>query len=278
MEQQDLADQRYYAVGTGRFNVPDPYRASGGASDPGSWNRYTYVGGDPINTYDPSGLVRVCPRGSHVVYGPGGPTNNWCEPDDLPAQSPRPVLAPTSTQIAIDHLRQAQEAIMDRDTFSPECTAGLERLGIDVESLVSGAASLNFRDGSLTNTLVGDAYADRSLGRAAQADLDKQFAGYLKSHNLEHLTIAAYFDAKPGMDAWTPMGGGTIFFSTSRLPTGIGARNQGLLMHETLHAIWGMDDTDVMNLLKIPAADQARGSVAITDWMTSNCVRGAGNR
>src|SRR5262249_56831341 len=28
-------DQRYYAVGTGRFNVPAPYMASGGAGDPG---------------------------------------------------------------------------------------------------------------------------------------------------------------------------------------------------------------------------------------------------
>ena len=53
---QDYADQRYYAVGTGRFNVPDPYQASAGAEDPGSWNRYAYVGGDPINYLDPSGL------------------------------------------------------------------------------------------------------------------------------------------------------------------------------------------------------------------------------
>ena len=34
----------------------DPYRASGGAADPGSWNRYAYVVGDPVNFGDPSGL------------------------------------------------------------------------------------------------------------------------------------------------------------------------------------------------------------------------------
>jgi RHS repeat-associated protein len=50
--------QRYYGVGTGRFNVPDPYRASAGAADPASWNRYVYVQGDPTNFRDPSGLVR----------------------------------------------------------------------------------------------------------------------------------------------------------------------------------------------------------------------------
>ena len=45
---QDYADQRYYGVGTGRFNVPDPMKG-GSASDPSSWNKYSYVQGDPIN-------------------------------------------------------------------------------------------------------------------------------------------------------------------------------------------------------------------------------------
>ena len=52
----DYADQRYYASSYGRFNTPDPYRASAGPSDPGSWNRYAYVGGDPVNSLDPTGL------------------------------------------------------------------------------------------------------------------------------------------------------------------------------------------------------------------------------
>jgi RHS repeat-associated protein len=56
---QDYADQRYYGVGTGRFNVPDPYKASGGSQDPPSWNRYAYVGGDPINFADPNGLSKI---------------------------------------------------------------------------------------------------------------------------------------------------------------------------------------------------------------------------
>jgi RHS repeat-associated protein len=54
---QDYADQRYYYVGTGRFNVADPYKASGGPEDPGSWNRYAYVVGDPLNFNDPRGLA-----------------------------------------------------------------------------------------------------------------------------------------------------------------------------------------------------------------------------
>jgi RHS repeat-associated protein len=49
------ADQRYYAVGTGRFNSPDPSTGVN-AGDPGSWNRYAYVQGDPVNFNDSEGL------------------------------------------------------------------------------------------------------------------------------------------------------------------------------------------------------------------------------
>ena len=47
--------QRYYASTYGRFNTPDPYQASAGRGDPGSWNRYSYTRGDPVNRVDPGG-------------------------------------------------------------------------------------------------------------------------------------------------------------------------------------------------------------------------------
>jgi len=56
----DYADQRYYSSTYGRFLTSDPYRASGGPSDPGSWNRYAYVQGDPVNLNDPEGLAGQC--------------------------------------------------------------------------------------------------------------------------------------------------------------------------------------------------------------------------
>ena len=74
----DYADQRYYAVGMGRFNSADPYRNSAGARDPGSWNRYAYVGGDPLNFIDPHGTRRVC-------IGPADDRTCWDEPDPSPS-------------------------------------------------------------------------------------------------------------------------------------------------------------------------------------------------
>lgn len=52
----DYADQRYYTAVMVRFMTADPYIASAGVSEPSSWNRYGYVGGDPINRVDPRGL------------------------------------------------------------------------------------------------------------------------------------------------------------------------------------------------------------------------------
>jgi RHS repeat-associated protein len=70
----DYADQRFYASSYGRFNSADPYTSSGRKNDPGSWNRYAYVGGDPVNRSDPRGTdwcddVGNCYQGSY----PGAP-------------------------------------------------------------------------------------------------------------------------------------------------------------------------------------------------------------
>jgi hypothetical protein len=35
--------------------TPDPYTNSAGPTDPGSWNRYAYTRGDPVNRIDPNG-------------------------------------------------------------------------------------------------------------------------------------------------------------------------------------------------------------------------------
>ena len=55
----DYAVNRVHDPGTGRFLTPDFSYRSVRATDPGSWNRYAYVGGDPINRVDPAGLCDV---------------------------------------------------------------------------------------------------------------------------------------------------------------------------------------------------------------------------
>ena len=65
----DYAVNRYYSSQWGRFLSPDPYTASAGLQDPQSWNRYAYVGGDPVNANDPDGL-QTC-GDAWVGLGPG---------------------------------------------------------------------------------------------------------------------------------------------------------------------------------------------------------------
>jgi RHS repeat-associated protein len=52
----DFAQARYYGNGLGRFTSADPAISSIRIKDPQSWNRYAYVGNNPISRRDPTGL------------------------------------------------------------------------------------------------------------------------------------------------------------------------------------------------------------------------------
>jgi len=54
----DYAVSRIYTSAIGRFQSADPYQATNYVADPQSWNRFTYVGSDPINYVDPIGLLK----------------------------------------------------------------------------------------------------------------------------------------------------------------------------------------------------------------------------
>lgn len=71
----DYADQRYYASASGRFNTADPSTSSAGPSDPVSWNRYSYTGGDPVNRLDPGGTDWCDANSGNCFLGsaPGAP-------------------------------------------------------------------------------------------------------------------------------------------------------------------------------------------------------------
>jgi len=72
----DYAINRYHQPGMGRFLTLDPYMAkAGGAqnpSNPGSWNKYAYVVGDPINGTDRRGLYVDCDGSDCTDYGGDG--------------------------------------------------------------------------------------------------------------------------------------------------------------------------------------------------------------
>jgi RHS repeat-associated protein len=55
--QQDFAGERYYSNQHGRFTAVDPLLVSGKPGNPQTFNRYAYVGGNPLKRVDPNGTT-----------------------------------------------------------------------------------------------------------------------------------------------------------------------------------------------------------------------------
>jgi RHS repeat-associated protein len=87
----DYAKSRYYSSILGRFLSADPSTANAMA-DPGPWNKYAYVGGDPVNFKDPPGLFQ-CNGDQNCYYWEDPPIVQnppGLEPFLPPAQAPTP--------------------------------------------------------------------------------------------------------------------------------------------------------------------------------------------
>lgn len=133
-------------------------------------------------------------------------------------------------------------------------------------------------DGTQEQMSIQKAYTvNASVGTAAQSDWDAKYPAYMAARSISHTSVSDVFAVRPDINAWTPFGGLTIYINPNRLNGANRAQNQGLMMHELLHEGWGLDDSDIMNSLGISKADQARGSVAISNWLRDNCVNGKGN-
>jgi RHS repeat-associated protein len=57
--QHYYAWHRFYSATWGRFSSPDTYQNGARLTTPQSWNAYSYVENDPLNSTDPTGLTRL---------------------------------------------------------------------------------------------------------------------------------------------------------------------------------------------------------------------------
>jgi RHS repeat-associated protein len=287
----DYADQRYEQPGTGRFITPDP--SSGGAttSDPGSWHKYAYTRGDPVNRIDPQGLADFSVTGTGHFY-----------PEYFP-WDPYYIFVQGSYQLnyssdqggdggldGVDALRwiwgiASARAALDAFVnmkFSEKCAdsiqnalggqagfQGLTKSGSDFGALAAVqliASGAKIADGSNTTDPVGvTAFPlDPDLAAKIQSTADVQ-------SGIPNTPMSIVFLLNPRLMAMGQFDGDTIFVNPSAFLQSGSGMNLYTMFHESLH-LAGFYDAQLEGLLGIPdSVVKSLGSTSITFKLMELC-------
>ena len=156
----DYARNRYYSSTLGRFVTADPYRNSAGPGDPGSWNRYVYANGDPVNHLDPGGLCWIDASwgpdlGPNTGATPCESANNavWPRSDSpLPQGGPggpgdimvRNYTTTSKEAIGVQNSLRTLEAALSKDQ---DCNRWLKNSALVVNQLLGNVPGVDLRVG-----------------------------------------------------------------------------------------------------------------------------------
>jgi RHS repeat-associated protein len=267
----DYAVNRYYSSQMGRFLTADPYQASGGPANPGSWNRYAYVEGDPVNLADPRGLEAV-PTFSITAYigllgtgtnsgaeNPGGNTVDMEVVNEL--ESPQKTLIGGGVSF-----RDWLTAGLDLVLAGP-CYGVFKKLGLDPSLLKRNAGSVNIVDARSSGVL--NSGISRFIGSST-------YSG----------TVAKNLGSSDAMTAggslgWTIFLSARFFGSSARTLGSADLENFLLhrtfdLVHEILHTTGVSDGFFLSNpqgLIFGPELAGARiyNTEFITQWLEGGC-------
>ena len=147
--EEDFAQARYYNYKLGRFNSVDPLMASADNTNPQTFNRYVYVGNNPIIITDPTG----------ELWGVSGTTIQWFDTEaemkekgfDLykalvayrPGTNQLVVLSETSaTAVNVANGVEALKALVTAGVSTGAIVASAEALGIALSGAGLGAANV----------------------------------------------------------------------------------------------------------------------------------------
>jgi RHS repeat-associated protein len=292
----DYANNRYHQPGMGRFMTPDPYMASGGPSDPGSWNRYAYTRGDPVNRVDPGGLEdENCPYlactevtdyydrdlsfsdptlwnlSSDIPIGmfyEGCSTQSW-----MPLGCP-PELGGGVTQQGTPGNAGFAAAQSDMGTFAtmqstPQCENFLmNTFGVGLTDIQAAAGGYHIIDGTTDNQSVLSAVgnAGANVGNINQLQANMDVCG---SYTACSATVAQWLAAKPGIMAFSEPGGNHIYVNSTFPADSSGVY---IIFHEVLHVMFGL--TDGQLAAAIGATIGPGNTTAISDTLSAQCPNG----
>ncbi len=266
----DYADQRYYSAAIGRFVTPDPAgTAAVNVQDPTTWNNYLYVGGDPINLNDPTGLEGN-PYDTCMINGVTYPFS--CS--DM-VSGFRPPPRQTAWDRTLARLSAAQEGLADRSTVSADCQKDLDALSvaagqaIDLAAIQDALSRTSFENGTISKLPVSALYGPgaEAAGAAFQSQEDAKYG--------PGQTISNEFRRNPdGLTAVTVLFGSTMFINPDLIGNNLNG-NMALLFHESLHEL-GLVDSTIQSALGLTVDDQNTKNITIK--LQKDCVTGKGNR
>jgi RHS repeat-associated protein len=280
----DYAVNRYEQPGYGRFLSPDPYKASAGAGDPGSWNRYAYTRGDPVNRTDQSGRAdddgcpySVCVYGSLVapdmLAGSGGipVPNQSCAMGDYKAGNCELGTADDATlggvrgngkddfAGAASRLLKVAGSIVDlwsSSDMSEACHNDLEHIGVTQQQVIVGLQSVNILNAWGNQTSFASTYSTNQ-----QANSNVKFRG----------SVWAYFMSNPGTNATAQLGGHDVYIDATWVNSSSFFNENalmGLLLHEVLHNVAAQVDSVLQAALGIPVQSESDN---VTQKLIADC-------
>jgi RHS repeat-associated protein len=165
----DYAQARYFSSAQGRFTSPDPLLASAKSIDPQSWNRYSYVGNNPMVFADPSGLSR----------GPAGLYSSIHDADKAPQSRGNNTLLEEAEAAWEVRLTDTLEAIR-------ECEWLNELARTDPGGAASIAASNPMIEAQLQNPVPQPA---PDPGQPLSPCVKNRLSPYFSGVNLDHIRV-----------------------------------------------------------------------------------------
>ncbi|MCC6589029.1 MAG: hypothetical protein IT168_20190 [Bryobacterales bacterium] len=242
----DYADQRYYNSFWGRFASPDPCKASAAAEGPQSWNRYSYVEGDPVNRYDPNGLEAAEPPSDRICSVSGvqfvGPVCDLIY-QRLDPGADEKKRKPTDQEVRKFLSLRAGE--MMPSAFSAA-----------IQVLVSNSDCMNLFGNEKTrangfnpvNVLTSIVYGDHAFGHV-EFEFQNSGAARVTPNGIPKFTSSATIKINTNPDFWNA---GNIIY------------NAETLLHELGHVY---DVIQGSGSSKIKSPDIVEGSSRFNDWL-----------
>jgi RHS repeat-associated protein len=156
----DYAKNRYHQPGMGRFMTPDRKRRSAHPKSPGSWNRYAYTRGDPVNRTDRLGLEDECTDDGDCDESDS--SNTYCDDNEESCddggggnEEPQNIYKQLSQTTQTSLLNNALESALEL-LEQPGCTLALFN-GVQPGQLAPAQVLQNlYTSGNITYGYIGD--------------------------------------------------------------------------------------------------------------------------